>query len=183
MRLVTISSRAFLFLVVALAGSVGMLVGVGGMLALRPEPAGELPLYASATDTGTSMSMATGLVDDMEGIFFLDFVTGELAGIVLNVNKPDMIGGLFKTNVIKDLGVAADKKPAYLMTTGLASFAVGKAGPKQPGRCVVYVLDQNSGNFVGYGFEWSPAAAKAKEFQAGVLLPLVKNKVGGVKAE
>jgi hypothetical protein len=106
-----------------------------------------------------------------------------LAGIVLNSNKPDMIGGLFKTNVVKDLGVAADKKPAYLMTTGLANFIIAKAGAAQPGRCVVYVLDQNSGNFVGYGFEWNPAAAKVGKFQAGALVPLVKSKVGGVKAE
>jgi hypothetical protein len=68
MRSITISSRAFLFLVVALAGSLGSLAGIVATLALQPSPIRELPLYASATDTGTSMSMATGLVDDMEGV-------------------------------------------------------------------------------------------------------------------
>jgi hypothetical protein len=182
MRLLTSGSRVIWLLTVALAASLGALAAVFTTLALAPRPTAELPLYATATDAGTSMSMATGFIDgDMEGVFILDFVTGELAGIVLNSNKPDLIGGLFKTNVVKDLGVEADKKPAYRLVTGAANFVVGKAGAKQPGRCVVYVLDENSGNFAGYGFEWNPLAAKMKEFQAGPLVPLCKSKVGAAK--
>jgi hypothetical protein len=119
------------------------------------------------------MSMATGAIDDeMEGVFFLDFLTGELACVVIASRKPNMINGVFKTNVIKDLGVEADKKPDYLMVTGAATF-VGQTGQQQPGRCVVYVLDQNTGNFAGYGFTWNKTFASSLRAQSGALLKLI----------
>lgn len=180
-------------LIVLLAGSglallgIGLMAGVAAML-LMSRPAaplafGELPLYATASDTGTSMSMATGPVDEeMEGVFFLDFLTGELACVVVASRKPDMIGGVFKTNVIRDLGVEADKKPAYLMVTGAANF-VGRTGPMQPGRCIVYVLDQNTGNFAGYGFTWSRTLASGPRLQAGALVKLIADNARAQKVQ
>jgi hypothetical protein len=180
MRRITISSSVLLLLVIALAASLGAVGGVFTTLALQPGPVKEIPLYASATDTGTSVAMATGLIDaDMEGVFLLDFKTGQLAAVVINSQNPKMIGGLLKANVAADLGVEAEKRPAYLMVTGLANFNVPKVGAEQMGKCVVYVLDQNSGNFVGYGFMWNPLAAKAAKPQEGTLVPLVKSKLGG----
>ena len=74
-------------LVLALGGAlallgVGLTAGVVATLATSrnasPSLLSELPLYASATDTGSSMSMATGQIDEeMEGAFFLDFLTGD----------------------------------------------------------------------------------------------------------
>jgi hypothetical protein len=161
-----------------------MFAGVFATLAMQP-PAQtiELPLYAAATDTGSAMSMATGPIDEeMEGVFFLDFLTGDLGCVVVFARKADAIGGLFKTNVIKDLGVEADKKPAYLMTTGAATFT-GKTGQSQPGRCVVYVLDQNTGNFVGYGFNWNRTLASSLRPQEGLLVKLVSGNARAQKAQ
>jgi hypothetical protein len=156
---------------------VGLMVGMIATLATLGSDSrstlSELPLYATATDTGSSMSMATGPIDDeVEGVFFLDFLTGELAGVVVASRKPNMINGIFKTNVIKDLGVEADKKPDYLMTTGAATF-VGQSGQQQPGRCVVYVLDQNTGNFAGYGFTWNKTFASSLRQQTGAFIKLI----------
>jgi hypothetical protein len=156
---------------------VGLMVGMFATLATTHDAASvalsELPLFASATDTGSSMSMATGPIDDeMEGVFFLDFLTGELACMVLASRKPNMVNGLFKTNVIRDLGVEVDKKPNYLMTTGAANF-IGQTGQQQPGRCVVYVLDQNTGNFAGYGFTWNKTFASSLRQQSAPFIKLI----------
>lgn len=171
--------RAGLVLVIGAALSllgVGLMAGMVATLATGSAPqiaVGELPLYASATDTGSSMSMATGAIDDeMEGVFFLDFLTGELAAVVIASRKPNMINGVFKANVIKDLGVEADKKPDYLMVTGTSMF-IGQSGQQQPGRCVVYVLDQNTGNFAGYGFTWNKTFASSLRQQSGALVKLI----------
>ena len=129
------------------------------------------------------MSMATGLIDEeMEGVFFLDFLTGDLACVVLASRKPNMINGIFKTNVIKDLSVDADKKPNYLMVTGGATF-VGQTGQQQPGRCVVYVLDQNTGNFAGYGFMWNRTAATSLRAQGGAFIKLIAENARAQKAQ
>jgi hypothetical protein len=163
---------------ILLAGCGLCLVGVGmlagtlvAVMNRQPQPTFELPLFATATDTGVSMSMATGPVDDeVEGVFFLDFVSGELTCAVLNsrTGKP---GGFFRTNVIKALGIVEEKKPAYLMTTGSANFVGFKVGTKQPSLTVVYVCDQTTGRFAGYTFMWDRTLASRGAMQQGEFLP------------
>ena len=163
--------------------SSGILVGVTATLALHQpaDPLAELPLFATASDTGETMSLATGPIDDeMEGLFILDFITGDLACAVLN-SRTSKLGGVFKTNIIKDLGIEEAKKPAYLMTTGGATF-VGRTGPSQPARCVVYVCDQNTGNFGAYSLAWNRTAAQAARMQAGALILLHKDNARAVRA-
>ncbi len=151
---------------------VGMIAGtLVAVMNHQSQPAFELPLFATATDTGTSMSMATGPIDEtMEGVFFLDFVSGELTCAVLNYRtaKP---GGFFRTNVIKTLGIDEQKKPSYLMTTGAASFIGFKQGQNQPSQTVVYVCDQTTGRFAGYSFMWNTTLATRGTFQQGEFLP------------
>lgn len=162
--------------------SAGMLAGVAAMVPMQPpqSPLAELPLFATASDTGETMSMATGPIDEeMEGVFFLDFVTGDLACAVLN-GRTAQIGGVFKTNVIKDLGIEQAKKPAYLMTTGNATFT-GRTGNAQPARCVVYVCDQNTGNFGAYSLTWNRTAAQKGVVQGGGLILLHKDNARAVK--
>lgn len=164
--------------------SLGLLVGIGmlagalaTMMAQPQQPATplqELALRATASDTGTSMSMCTGPVDDeMEGCFFLDFLTGDIQCAVIN-NRTGALGGVFAGNVVKDLGVEKSKKPSYLMTTGMANFVGFKGGTSQPARCLLYVLDENTGNFVAYTFQWSRTAASARQLQKGVLATVLK---------
>jgi len=170
-------------LLVLLAGlgccllGVGMMVGMFATLSFQASPASdaamaELPLFATATDTGESMSMATGPVDDeMEGVFFLDFVTGTLSAAVIN-SRTGKLGGVFKTNVIKDIGVEEAKKPSYLMTTGAANFVGFKRGSQEPANTVVYVCDENTGKFVAYSFMWDRTLASRGALQSGTFARL-----------
>jgi hypothetical protein len=163
-----------------LLASAGVLSGAVAAIAFAPQAPATVPLHALGSDTGTSMSLATGPIDgNMEGVFFLDFVTGDLRCMVLYPRKPDMVGGVFQTNVIKDLGIEGGKKPAYLMVTGAADF-VGKGVSAKPGGSVVYVLDQNTGAFAGYGLTWDATSATALRPQAGALVRLV---VGNARAK
>ena len=60
----------------------GMLVGswLTGLRTAEPEFSLPVPLHATATDRSASFSMATGPVaDGVEGVFFLDFLTANLA--------------------------------------------------------------------------------------------------------
>lgn len=157
--------------------AVGLLVGVGMMIgtlvAVRQGPATGLQfpetlLHATASHSGKSMAMATGLVDDdAEGVFILDYLTGDLHCYVLNPRYfPVQWGGVFKTNVIQDLGVQQGKDPNYVMVTGQTQFMRGNL-EAQPAGCVVYVADANTGNFAAYGLGWNRTAARTRAVQQG----------------
>lgn len=167
-----------------LVGS-GMVAGVALFALNQPAaPAMELPLFASATDTGETISMATGLIDgEMEGVFFLDFVTGTLSCVVMNSRKADLVAGVFHTNVVKDLGIEEAKQPAYLMTTARANFTGQKRGSMDLARCIVYVCDENTGNFVGYTLYWDGTKASKGTLQGGTLLKVVANNARAVKQQ
>lgn len=151
------TSRPKLMLVVGL--TMGLLVGVGmmiGTLVGVGHQQSPLVLHASGSHGGETFAMATGMIDnDIEGVFMLDFLTGELQCRVLyphRVGQYPQLGGFpgqFKYNVIADLGVQAGKKPDYVMVTGSASFTRGAAA-NSPAGCVVYVADANTGNFAAY---------------------------------
>jgi len=147
----------------------GLLVAVGVVIGSRvtldphgKEPLIELPerlLHASATHGSEEFAVATGPIsDDSEGIFFLDYLTGELNCYVLypRFNK---FGAHFNTNVVEALGVKRQKSPKYVMVTGVAGFRGGSSLGKQPGNCVVYIADANTGTFACYGIPWN----KSKE--------------------
>ena len=115
-----------------LAGlAMGLLVGVGMMIgtlvAVRSAPATallppETLLHATASHSGKSMAMATGLVDEeAEGVFILDYLTGDVQCYVINPRTYQW-GGMFKYNVINDLGVQQGKDPNYVMVTGQTQF-------------------------------------------------------------
>lgn len=178
-------------LAVLLAGTTLFLIG-GGMVAgvamfalNQPDvPAMELPLYATATDTGETISMATGPINgEMEGTFFLDFITGTLSCVVMNSRKADLVAGIFSTNVIKDLGIDEAKKPAYLMTTAQATFVGQKRGAADLARCIVFVCDENTGKFVGYTLYWDNGKAAKGILQIDGLVKIVANNGRAVKPQ
>ncbi len=151
-----------------LAGlAMGLLVGVGMMIgtlvAVRQAPAASLQfpetlLHATASHSGKSMAMATGYVDEeAEGVYILDYLTGDLQCWVLNP-RTFQWGGMFKYNVINDLGVQQGKDPNYVMVTGQIQFRRG-AGAQMPAMCAVYVADANTGNFAAYGMLWNRTMA------------------------
>lgn len=154
----------------AVGGSIGLALGLAfaaGIYLGRPaaQPWDELRLRAAAAHGASSFSIASGPVDEeVEGLYCLDFVTGDLTCYVLNP-RTGKAGGLFKTNVTNDLPPEKGKAPAYSMVTGTISIR-GVTTNARPSASVVYVADANTGYVAGYSFEWNRAAMAAGAQQA-----------------
>jgi hypothetical protein len=162
----------------------GLLIGIGmligGVVVTRQSAQDiELPLQlpaqlqATATSSASTFAIATGLVSDTEGIFFLDFLTGDLQCVVLYKNG--LWGARFVANVFQDLDVNATKKPNFLMVTGTWEGLRGVGGG-QPGRSVVYVVDSTTGSFAVYGVLWNRQAEVTGTVQGGNLVVLQKGR-------
>jgi hypothetical protein len=114
-------------------------------------------LMASASATGEGFSMATGAVDDdVEGLFVLDHLTGDLRGLLLNV-RTGKFNSFYQYNVVEDLGTAKIKNPKYVMLTGGAAFRDGIGTPRNRlSRSAVYVAELDSGVVAAYAVPWAP---------------------------
>ncbi len=155
----------------------GMLIGSWATLARHetlPFAFPETALHAVATDSGDTFAMATGYISDgVEGVFFLDFLTGELQCLVLS-NVPSQPSGYFKYNVLKELGGSVDpggKAPRYLMVTGTTMLR-GTGGAMRPSDCVVWVAEASSGKFAAYTVPWNRTS---RAMQVGTLIPYYAN--------
>jgi len=134
----------------------------------------EKPLHASASYASDTMAAATGLIDEnIEGLYTLDFLTGELQCAVLSYRAPSMTKfvALHKKNVIVDLGIEKTKKPNYMLVTGVANFQKG-GGSNRPGATVAYVIDANTGRYAAYGISWNASTAARGQPQIGPLILL-----------
>lgn len=151
----------------------GAAVGAAVYSKLSPQRV-ELPatlLNATATHGSNTMALATGPVaDGVEGLFILDFITGELTCSVLNPRTGLMAAG-FSANVVADLGVQQGKQPNYVMVTGQADFRV-QGGNIRPAQSVVYVADTNTGRWVAYWLPWNRQAATWNFAQAFPMMKL-----------
>lgn len=170
--------------------SVGILVGVGMLIGAlvanqgtsqSPFPA-EL-LNASATDSSNTMAISTGFIaDGVEGLFVLDFITGNLQCQVLNP-RTGGAGGLFQHNVSLDLGVQQGKQPHYLLVTGVAEFRYATGGNVHPAGCIVYVADANTGRYAAYMMPWNKAAAQYNAAQVNPMVMLFSGSARNVVVE
>ncbi len=148
--------------------SLGLFAGVGMLIGALVSQQGQSPrhgfpmelLNASATDSTSTMAIATGhIADGVEGLFVLDFITGNLQCQVLNP-RTGGAGGLFRHNVSLDLGVQQGKQPRYLMATGVADFRFQAGGNFKPAGCILYVADANTGRYAAYMLPWNKARAQ-----------------------
>jgi hypothetical protein len=150
----------------ALVGAAAMaLVGVGWIggvfttWGLGSPTVLQLPstaLHAAATDSADEFVVATGLIDvGLEGVFFLDTLSGDLQCTVFNP-RAGKFNALFRRNIRVDLQLEQDKRPDFLLVTGAISLGryQGITGPMQPGGCVAYVVEANSGKFAAYAVPW-----------------------------
>ena len=121
--------------------------------------------------SGDSFSIATGQIDEnVEGVFTLDFITGDLMCFVVSV-RTGRINGVFRYNVVGDLQVERNKRPKYLLATGQAIFVTG-GNLRALGNSVVYVADANTGIVGAYGVPWDRPTSVAGMPQNGALVPL-----------
>jgi hypothetical protein len=137
---------------------VGMLIGSWATLSWHGAPQFTFPetaLHATATDSGETFAIATGLVaDGIEGVFFLDFLSGDLRCWVIHP-RTGLTGGYFEYNVTGDLGVGVGgKPPRYLIVTGQAPLQRG-TNLMKPCDSLVYVADASTGNFAVYALPWN----------------------------
>jgi hypothetical protein len=128
-----------------------LLVGIvlGGFLP-------HIPLHAVATDRAETYLMATGLLDtDVEAVYFLDCLTGDLFAAVPGKTTGGFTG-VYRCNVLKDLQIDLAKNPHFLMVTGLADLRSGSARG-YGGSSVVYVAETTTGKAVAYAIPWDRA--------------------------
>ena len=155
-------------LVIGLA--LGCVIGlnVGGLIP-------SVPLHATATQGLGNFAIATGLVDEsVEGLYFLDFITGDLRCAVINP-RTGMFNSLFTYNVASDFAARGGPgKAKYLMVTGLANIPRGRV---QFARSIVYVAEATTGEVAAYAIPWNSSLQAAGKAQAGVFKPLDKRKI------
>lgn len=124
-------------------------------------------LRAAATHGSSNLAVCTGQVDEeSEGLFTLDFLTGELKGWVY-YPRYARIGGFFATNVQPFLGV--NKNPEYLLVTGNA-ITVGQSSNARPAQTMIYVVDAKSGYFAAFTIPWNRPAANSGTPQNGTFV-------------
>ncbi len=147
----------------ALAGSVVMQVWQADAPKVELPP---IDLHASGASSNDAFAICTGMIDEqVEGVFMLDFLTGDLQCLVLNP-RTGKFNGQFAINVIKVLGVDQQKKPRYLMVTGSVGW-IGMAGITRPASAVCYVVDANTGAYAALGLPWNFTKAQAGVPQGG----------------
>jgi len=133
--------RGFLPLLTLLIG-----IGLGGFLP-------HIPLHAVATDRAETYLIATGLLDaDVEAVYFLDCLTGDLFAAVPGKTSGGFTG-MYRYNVLKDLQIDLAKNPHFLMVTGLADLR-SATSRGYGGASVVYVAETTTGKAVAYAIPW-----------------------------
>jgi hypothetical protein len=142
----------------------------------------QVPLRAMATHGSETMAIATGLIDEGEGLFVLDYVTGDLFCFVLNPRANSKFNARYHANVVSVLGVEQGKKPNFVMVTGGMDFLRG-AALARPGNCVVYVADTITGNFAAWGVPWNRTSAQQGRPQQGALVLLDVGKARNLEVE
>ncbi|MBM4001367.1 MAG: hypothetical protein FJ297_17840 [Planctomycetes bacterium] len=141
-----------------------------------------IPLHASGSSSGQTLAMATGMIDESEGLFVLDFLTGNLNCFIINWRQPNKFTARFATNVVQVLGVEQGKKPDYVMVTGTMDFRQGAAFTR-PAGSIVYVADANTGNFAAWAIPWNRQLANTGASQQGPLVLLDIGKARNLEIE
>jgi hypothetical protein len=146
----------------------GLLLGQPSQKAPAMPDFSELKLKAMASHGNDNFAIATGPIDDdVEGLYMLDFLTGDLMCLVLNPKGG--IAGQFKANVYGPQGFSAKKgkKGSFLIATGSINGGITPAGRLAGSVC--YVVDSSSGEVLAFGFPWNKAATNTGAVQGPVM--------------
>ena len=110
--------------------------------------------YAVTADRDSQFAMATvgvNLIDPIDGVFVLDFLTGSLRGAVLNRQR-GIFTMFYYRNLAQDFKVDPQADPHYAFVTGAAQMA-GQGGVTFSSG-VIYVGELSSGKIACYAFPW-----------------------------
>jgi hypothetical protein len=131
----------------------------------------QMPVHAVATHGEDNFAICTGPVDeDVEAVYMLDFVTGDLRAAVLNIQTGKFNAG-FTYKVDADLLKPGTKNPRYLMVTGIANIRRQTQNVTR-GRSIVYVAEVTSGQMAAYAIPWAPSRQSAGAAQSGSFIKL-----------
>lgn len=151
---------------------------VGAFVGLGLAPRRDLPkAFAITSQADESFAVCTAPIDmanGIEGIFVLDFATGDLTGGVLNAGS-GLFGTSYKWNVLGDLGFQPGqaKNPRFLLVAGSAELRPNpRIGRRQLAPSVIYVTDCTTGATAAYGIPWSPQQANASAPVLSEMVPL-----------
>jgi hypothetical protein len=133
-----------------------MIVGLAVGIVIGLNLAGwwpQVPVHAVATHGQDNFAIATGPLDEnVEGLFVLDAITGDLKGAAMNI-QTRRFNTWYEYNVARDLPGSGGKAPQYRLVTGITNIRqVVAAG--QLGRTVLYVADATTGQVMAYGVPW-----------------------------
>ena len=115
------------------------------------------PVRATTGDRDDKFAMLTVPVGlaisgaEVEGVFVLDFLTGTLAGGVLN--KSGAFTASYGRNLAADFNVDPEAQPHYAFVSGLAN--IPSQGRVTMATGVVYVGELTSGKVIAYGFPYN----------------------------
>ena len=150
MRNTMSSSRAALI-------AAGLLAGLG-IAYLCPHQ----PTYATTADRDANRFMmvtvpvgnrAAGIDDPIDGVFILDFLTGQLKGAVMN-RQLAKFNAFYIRNLAQDFGVKGDAdEQHYCMVTGYAQMPSAGAATFASG--MLYIGEETSGRVNAYTFPWN----------------------------
>ncbi len=124
------------------------------------------PIHAVATDRTESFLAATGMVDsDVEAIYLLDCLTGDLRAAVLGKARGGFTAIFVYPGVklMQDFGLDPSKNPKFLMVTGLADLRSGSQNAF--GAAVVYVVELSSGKIAAYAIPWNRTRLEHPKFR------------------
>ena len=133
--------------------TIGLMAGLG-IATLWPHE----QVKAVATDRDAQFAMTTcqvGVIDPIEAIFVLDFLTGSLKGAVLNRTNAQFTNFFFR-DLPQDFGIDPKKEAHYCIVTGQAQMA--SAGAQPPAPSVIYVGELTTGKIICYGFTFAESA-------------------------
>lgn len=151
-------------------------VMLGASMSTTSPSASRLKLQAATAAAGKNVSLATGLIDEeIEAIFILDHLNGNLQCWVLNV-RTNEVGGVYRTNVLEAMPeIKAGSDLDFVLATGF--FRFNNRGNLRPASTIAYVAEGKSGVVVGFGFQFDKAGIQRGIVQEGTLEVVCKGPI------
>jgi hypothetical protein len=135
----------------------GVAVGVAVMFAVQTQVPSQ-PVHAFGThgnDNGAAL-VTVPLDESLEGVFFLDPVTGFLSGAAVSTSSRKFTT-FYRHNVSKDFKVDGKpvKDPQFLIVSGVATLTNRGGGRgSQVASSIIYIAEVKTGQIAAYGVQW-----------------------------
>ncbi len=125
------------------------------------------PLHAVGNATGDNFAIATGPLDEeVEAIYFLDFLTGDLRAAAINP-RLGRFNAFFQFNILQAMQIDVSKNPKFSMITGMLDIRRGASAGW--GKTVVYVADSTTGRVGAFATPWDRSMSNAGKTITGTL--------------